>query len=527
MAERLVGCLTESGDLLFMTAPSGLFATYLATFPADVRQHFNCHACQHFIEHFGGLVTISADGTLRSPFWQIDASDEYTAPFAALARKVMAAQVTGVFYHDKALLGTPESGGWTHLAATLPATYSTRHKRTLTPAQAMAEKREDYATVMRALDEFSADDVAQAVRVLKSEALYRSEHLMGAAEWLAALHAMRRATTNRQTRQALMWRAVAVAPAGFCHPRSGVLGTLLEDIQAGLPFDDIKARFDAKMHPLQYQRPQAAPTAATIAQAEKLVEQMGIAGALKRRFARLDEIETIWRPATGIGAGNREGDATTGEGQPQGGVFAHLTPKGQRERPALELPPTTMTWDKFRRTVLPEAEAIEFRVPPGFANYAFLTTASDPDAPPILQWDTPERRNPVAWYVYNGGCMPDRAGLTGGACCAVTAITLQPTLWGDRLLAHHAHHGESVIFCLEGCRDVRNDGGLALFPETLKAELHGVRSVIEAHSRSGRLDEPDGPLACGIRLQKGMTDYGTFRVRAGGQWAPYRLDRWD
>jgi hypothetical protein len=80
----------------------------------------------------------------------------------------------------------------------------------------------------------------------------------------------------------------------------------------------------------------------------KIVEQMGIANALRRRFARLDEIKAIWRPAAVDAA-------------PAGaGVFAHLTPKGHGPRTTLELPAIIMTWDKFHRTILPEAEAMEF-----------------------------------------------------------------------------------------------------------------------------------------------------------------------
>src|SRR5690606_31045341 len=105
--------------------------------------------------------------------------------------------------------------------------------------------------------------------------------------------------------------------------------------------DDVAHSFAAKMHPLQYQRPQAAPTAGAIAAAERLVEQMGIAPALRRRFARLDEIEALWRPA-----------AEPEPAESAGGVFAHLTPKGKIPTRELELPATTMTWEKFQRTVL-------------------------------------------------------------------------------------------------------------------------------------------------------------------------------
>lgn len=509
---RLAACLQDVSNVLFTTDADGLFDAYLNAFPDSGRQHFNCHACKQFMESYASLVAIGEDGTLSSPFWQIDAAGVYAEPFAALRKKVLAAKITGVYYSSATVLGTPESNGWTHLAVQLPKAYGTRHLTTLTAHQAQAAKLEDFRTVMHALVEFSQDDLAQAVRVLSADALYRSEHLLGAAEWLAKMQDIRRTTKNHRTREALLWRAIALAPAGFCHPRAGMLGTLLEDIQVRLPFETIKQRFDAKMHPLRYQRPTAAPSVGTIAQAEKLVQQMGIESSLKRRFARLDEIEALWRPALPAPAPDRAG------------VFAHLTPKGADTSSdfSLNLPARIMTWEKFQRAVLPDADAIEFMAPTGVAHYVFLTTAVDPEAPPILQWDHQDHRNPVAWYVYHGGIFSSRAGLNPGYC-KVTAVTLQPTAWGESRITHH---GESAIFCLDGCRDT-DAQSMCIFPECLQSELHGIRSVIEAFSRSGRLEEPDGPLANGIRLQKGLTGYGQFRVTSKGQTSVYLLDRWD
>jgi len=37
-----------------------------------------------------------------------------------------------------------------------------------------------------------------------------------------------------------------------------------------------------------------------------------------------------------------------------------------------------------------------------------LVTAKHPEAPPILQWDSPDKRNPVSLYVYvNGSATAD------------------------------------------------------------------------------------------------------------------------
>ena len=135
-----------------------------------------------------------------------------------------------------------------------------------------------------------------------------------------------------------------------------------------------------------------------------------------------------------------------------------------------------MTWVKFAATVLPDAERLEFRVPDK-GNFIALTTAAHPDAPPILKWDRPARRNPVAWYLYPNHSLATQWGLKAG-WREVTAVAPLPTLWGDTPMPFL---GEGVVLVLEGAADTLNPGN-ALFPSFLREELHGVRAVIEAHA---------------------------------------------
>lgn len=510
---RFEKVLQDHGGVLFTTdANDKLFPIYLSMFPDGVeRQYHTCNACRHFFERFGGLVAINEKGEIIPALWDgADAPEFCRESIGAMAKYVRRAKVTGVFYSSAKLYGTPVTGEWTHYAVTPPAGFVYR-ETIKTASQAMAEKLEDRKNVLTALAEFGPVHVETAVNILKTEALYRSEKLLGAAQWLWDLHVIRDQHKGNAQHN-LIWKAIALAPAGFCHPRSGMIGTLLEDIVAGLGFDEIKRRFDEKMHPLRYQRPQAAPSAGNIAQAEKVVEQMGISNSLKRRFARLDEVEAIWEPKVQAPKN-------------AGGVFGHLVPKGQQAGSPLVIPPTTITWEKFQRTVMPEAEEIEFYVPRGVEAYTALVTAVDPEAPPILQWDSATARNPVSWYVYTDDSLPSSWNLSGGDFCKVTAITFQPTHWGSGV--KYEHHGNSVVFCLENCRDVSKSGGLCLFPECLKSDLHGVRSTIEAFSRAGKLDDFEGPHACGIRLQKGQTWNAKFLVTTKGIKSCYVLDRWD
>jgi hypothetical protein len=501
--------LNAAGSKLFTTNVEGLWDVYLDSFLAGNRQYHNCNSCKHFIERFGGVVTIGEDGIAQPAFWHVDDADILHADAVGkMARAISRATVNGVFLSPLPEWGSPVTGVWRHLHV-LPPKELVFYSATRSADQAMAEKREDFRNVQRALEEFPRLLVAQALSLLNTETLYGSEKATGPARWLFDLHTRIEEFKGRRTN--VVWRAVATAPAGFCHPRSSMIGTLLEDLAQGLPVETVARRFKDKMDPLQYQRPQAPPSAGNIAQAEKLVAGMGIEPSLKRRYARLDEIETIWEPI---------------EERPvsrAGRVFSHLKPKDTTTPTPLTVSSKVMTFEKFRRTLMPTAKSIELLVTSP-DNYAALMTAVHPDAPPILQWDMPERRNPFSWYLYDGGSAATSWGLAI-AWTPVTAIAVRPCHWYG---ASFTHQAEGAFFILKGAKDSRARlAGAGLFPGILKSDLHGIRATIEAYSKTAVPAGQDEASACGLSIQK---DFCNVRLRvtdAVGTRVEVRLDRWD
>lgn len=509
--------LTAGARPLFTTDvdPVAMFDTYLYHLPEDQWQYHTCSACRNFIKEFGGLVTISPEGVTKSAMWDLeDTPDLYKGSIRGMLTRIARAKVTGVFLSSERTWGLPETGIWKHFAL-VPPPALVYTETTLTAGQKMAERREDFLTMRDALDEFHVSLVQQAVRILSSDALYRSEKVLGQAQWLLRLHlAQKAARTDRRSIANVLWDFVATAPAGFCHPKSSMIGTLLEDLAKGMDFGTVSDRWAKKMAPLSYQRPQAPPSAGTIERAEQIIFHMKAAGALNRRFARLDDLRTVWEPKP-----------VPPQPNVKAGVFSHLKTKesiADAVNP-ITLPAQTMTWVKFRDTVLPTAEFMLFYAS-GTANYAALMTAADPDAPPILQWDTDEQRNPVSWYVWHGGSTPDQFGLAPRAWHRVQALTLKPPMW----YGSNSHQGEGVILVLEGAHDMRREGGIGLFPEILKAEFHGIRSVLEAYSKTATMAETGGEPAAGLMLQKGVQWSNVLvRVTSQGQTSDYKLDRWD
>ena len=506
---------TTTGSL-FTTDAANLFKVFLDNLPEEVRQHYTCNACRHFVDRYGGVVAISPEGKAIPAVWPEGIPELYQKSVQAIRAVVSKARVTGVFYNREQILGQPVTGGWHHMAITMPSVW--KHP-IQTAFQGMAEKKEDYRTLIAGLLEFPPEAVEQAIKLLKTDSLYRSEKCLGVAEWLREVHEKRASTKNSNIKANLTWLAVACAPPGFCHIKSTMIGTLLEDIVAGLPYESIAARFAEKMNPLRYQRPQAPPSSGNIAQAEKIIRQLNASGSLARRYARLEEVQTIWTP-------QKLQDKT--DKREEEGVFSHLQPKNDKALRVseIDMPPILMTWEKFYRNVLPEAIQIHFRTVNVQTNYSALVTAVDMDAPPIIVWDFEDRRNPVTWYLWHGGSLPSQWGLVENSYCPVSGICFQPSMWD--IQKSFTQHGESVFFLLEGARDSKNEG-LALFPEFLKSEFHSIRSTIEAFSQSKDLEGAEEASACGLKLEKGRVwSNAVFRVTLkNGDVIFYKLDRWD
>lgn len=498
-----------------------LWETYLASFPEADRQHHNCNACRRFIERFGGLVTIDADGLSVPVFWGPSGDHEHSEPFHKLFNLVSRSVVDGVFVHDTShLVGDYDGDEWIHLSVSLlKHPHLVHSSKVQTHRQRMAELRQDFEQVDRILKEYQPKTFTLAASITGSNEVARAEKVDGVATWLSEL-AMRTAGPSSSMRSNRIWAAVAAAPAGYAHARSSMIGTLLEDIHGNLDLDSIKRRFAEKMHPLQYRRPQAAPAAGAIVAAEKLVEKLGVERSFERRYARLDELELSWRPAN-------KTSVVEGPGK---GIFAGIQPKGEADTAPsnvlsdLAKSVTTMTWTKFSKEVLPIAQRMTVRLHYGPYPLIVFTTAVHADAPPILQWDREDSRNPVAWYQYNGGSSPQFFSIAAGVPVEVVGVVDLPCFWKGSKSSNFASR---AMLVLQGKPEVGRHGN-GIFPECLRSELHGIRSVVEAHARRSQLPDAETiPVGLCIAEEKRPLPHVDFVVTANGVDRTYRIDRWD
>jgi hypothetical protein len=517
--ERLVAARVAAtvGLPLFETKvdPNTLWGAYLDLLPADRRQHYNCNACRRFVQKYGRLVSIDpGTGEQRSAVFHTP--DEFPKLFRQSAN-VMAflaskARVTGFYLQDSHEWGVRESNGWTHLHGTRGFRGSQLYKAN----QLAATVREDYVLLKASLDQYPPAVAAEALRVLQSDALTRSEKGQGAVEWFVTLHANLMKAAGRY-RDNLLWLAAATAPAGYCHAKNGIVGTLFDDIVAGLPFEEVSRRWAAKLHPLNYQRPKAAPTSGQIDRAEEIFRKLGAESALRRRFATLDDVlAKLWTPQPEL--------VSAAPSVPGAGAFSVLRP-AVVVKPFV-LPPKAVTWEKFARDVLPFARTLEYRTLHGNGPFYGLVTAADPAAPPILQWDglTGHPRNPVSWYFYHGGSLARGWNLPPGEWVKVTAVFYAPPTWQE--LSQFRHFGEIAFLALDGAVDGRAEThpSLSLFPESLRAEFREARASIEAFNKTRAIEGWESGTANGAAFSKGSNYPLTVRVDGTDT---YLIDRWE
>lgn len=441
---------------LFTTDVEDLFNVFLEFLPDEARQHYNCNCCRSFINRYGGIVSIDENGIATPVMWNSDVPKFFEQAATTMSYIVSKARVTGVFISSEQTLGHPQSGGWSHMSVTLPRN-KVHNSRIQTAGQLVAEKKEDYRILIASLMEYPIEAVNQAVALLKSEAIYRGDRFIGVAKFAQDIHNKRANAKKSTLKENLTWLAVATAPAGFTHIKSSMIGTLLDDIVDGLPVESIQRRFAEKMG--TYMRSQSAPTQGGIQQAEKLVAELGIAESLQRRYATFEEVqELIWR----------DKHVEQVKKAMSGGVFGNITPKNKSAAPTIttDLPTTTMTWDKFQRTVLPTADTLEVLVDNANRLMA-IVTAFNPAAPPILQWDKEEDRNPFSWYYHGGidGEIKRRVEAAGGQydnneirCSLIWENYTDLDLHVETPMREHIYYGNKHVRC-GGWLDVDMNAG--------------------------------------------------------------------
>jgi hypothetical protein len=292
---------------------------------------------------------------------------------------------------DKNFQGTLDGvKQWEHFFVNIPEQYVSKDIGTK-----LGEHRATFDVMKRGLTELTSESVAAVMELIDQNSLYRG------AEHMPALREFMRLKAEYDGTDTFIWKNLDVKHRF----RNTVIGTLVTDLSNGVDLEDAVKMFETKVAPTNYKRPTALVTKAMIEKAKQTIDAAGLASALERRYATINDI-TI----NNVLFADRSTPLVKD-------VFASLIATaplktfGKVEE---------MSIDKFITDVLPSAKTIEVMMENSHQpNLVSLIAPTDATANPLFKWG-----NAFSWD-YNGGVadsIKERVKAAGGntrgdLCC--------------------------------------------------------------------------------------------------------------
>lgn len=300
-----------SGDELYMM--------YLDSFHTpEARQEHTCACCKQFFRNYGNLVSLTPDGQTYSLLFDDCRSipAEYREFTLAASTLLLGSKIEKMLYAADAKspieLGRAELGGFDHFAYQL-FMVTVRPDAYKTPWQNSAALSEDVRMLHTSLSKWNDDILTRAKLLFEHDAdLQRTQF----AEILPRFIDVRdryRAIKHHKQRTNYLFAVATTVRKGLVRIGQSVVGEFLSNLGEGMSTELAKKMFLNMVDTKDYLRPKAAPAAQSVAQAEKIVGDLGLKEALRRRSLRRDELDgnTIWDQLT-LESKGQETDAVFG-----------------------------------------------------------------------------------------------------------------------------------------------------------------------------------------------------------------------
>lgn len=291
-----------SDSRLFATTADGavLWDTYLNSFPPGSnpiyksRTEHDCSCCRHFIKTIGGVVNIVDGKTIT--LWDVTVDGPYQVVADAMAQYVRSSAIANVYLHTERLVGTANSRQlledksvktWDHYYVNLPISAVLTGEEI---GPKLGEFRATHDVMRRGLTEITTDAIKTVLELISQNSLYRGEEHKFSVEEFRKLQTKFNLIPDEYDRDLFVWGHMESTHVAVARIRNSVIGTLLIDLSEGKDLEDAVRGFEQKVAPMNYKRPTALVTKAMVAQAQKAVDELGLATALERRYCTLADI---------------------------------------------------------------------------------------------------------------------------------------------------------------------------------------------------------------------------------------------
>lgn len=432
------------GHPLFRVNVSGdeLWATYLASFPEGTnpiyktRREYDCTCCKQFMRAVGNMVAIDGENRVIS-LWDIEPTGvhEFDVVAHALSQAVHSREICDIFLHrepkagqvaNRVLNADGSVHTFRHFYLSLPSTAFRLTGR----EEALGAARTNHDVLVRSLEEISTEALETVIDLIKQNSLYRGGDYQQAVSDFRAIQRYSGSLPPAR-RHLYLWKMSQGLRTSVSHIKNTSIGTLLLDLSQGMDLDAAVRSYEAKVAPANYKRPTALVTQAMITKAKATLDTLGLAPALERRYATVNDITVQ----------NLLFVDRSVKGHLKGGVLDTLTPtKATQASARIE----EVSLEKFLRDILPVSTGLEVLVENSHApNFMSLIAPVHEDAPRLFKWD-----NGFSWS-YAGEAtdsIKERVKAAGGNVTADLRCSLSWSNYDDLDLHLIEPNGYEIYF---------------------------------------------------------------------------------
>lgn len=425
-----------------------LFELYLASFPEGTNPIFRVRT-EHdgsydraFIRNAGHIVTLK--GGKIDTLWNVKSLPApYDAVAKALHELVLSRAVVSIFRTDERGIGHAPNveiiEGTTHRFTHFHVAIANRHF-SRTPAAEAGSISTSIGVFRRGMEELRISSVDEVLDLIGANAIYRGAEFEQAVKGFQKLIKDYPRLGSQADKDLFLWANIKNPSALL---RNTVIGTLIQDLSELVQIEVAVAKFENKMSGTNYKRTSALITPKMIEQAVERLNELGLESAVKRRFAKIDDVaitNVLW-------ANN---DA---KGRMKDGIAGLLMDAVKPAKVDIK-GAQPISGEEFFENVLPNARSIDLMVENKHAsNFMSVTAPVDPDAGSLFKWG-----NNFAWS-YDGdvadSVLKERVKKAGGNVTADFRISLGWFNYDDLDIHVHWPGGSEIYYGnKQGLQDV-------------------------------------------------------------------------
>lgn len=280
-----------------------LWNIYLDSFPEGTnpiykeRTEHDCNCCKSFIRKAGSMIAI-IDGKIVS-IWDIkdkSVDENYHIVAKALSKAVKSRVIANKFLHwehnvgvetTRSLLDDGEVETWSHFHVKLPNKFVVNKEYIQTQLSHFKSTRDVF---LRSLNELTMDAIDTILDLIAQNSLYRgSEHKFAIESFRKLKVKFDRLKTDRE-KEIFSWSLFDTIPVSVSKIKNTAIGTLLVNLSEDMELETAVKKYENVVAPSNYKRPTALITKTMIKKAQETINELGLASALERRYAILEDI---------------------------------------------------------------------------------------------------------------------------------------------------------------------------------------------------------------------------------------------